>query len=1094
MENQVEEANRINEAVNGFGLSPQQKRVWLLQQANEAFPNRVWCAVSIEGPLDSARLHAAVEQVVSNQEILRTTFHSLPGMRTPLQLVSESSIYWETDLDLSRLNGPEQKARLEALLRKHGRETFHQEVLQLCRVVLSSDLQVLLISLPALCADARTLQNLVREIARCYAGEDFSDEPVQYAVVSEWLNELLESDEAAAGREFWRAHDPRAWPALILPFEKKAAEANGFEIGIFPGIHHERTAEIESLCQEYGATLEAFLLACWQVLLFRLTRQPNIVVETAFDGRADDELKEVFGLLTKYLPIHSRLEQQMTFVNVLEQAQASLDEARKWQECFIWEHSNTPSGSGDSLSLFPIAFEYQEWVRFHARETSFSIQKQFTCPELCKLKLCCFRTADSLTAEFHYHSALFSPADIESLAGRFGLLLEGICRNPEAGIGELEILTSEEKTRILYEFNRTTTIHSVATTPVHQLFEEQVSRTPDAVALICGPETLTYQELNAQANQLAHQLVSVGVRAESIVALLMDRSVEMVVSVLAVLKAGGAYLPLDPGYPEQRLSFMLADAEPRVLLRQRAHSALLRVPAETAVIVVDEQASEAATAETFGSTTANPEMTVSADNLAYVIYTSGSTGQPKGVMISHGGLSNYLSWSSRAYNLSAGRGTPLHSSLSFDLSVTALFNPLITGGWVHLLPEERGVAALSQALRTREEPYSLVKITPAHLAALRQGWGEEKIETDCLVIGGEALCWKEVSHWRAISEDIRLINEYGPTETVVGCCVHEAGAVESEAAIESCVPIGRPIANMQMYVLDEQMNCVPVGVSGELYIGGVGLARGYWGRTELTAERFVPHPYSQEPGARLYRTGDVGRYLETGELEYQGRVDHQVKLRGYRIELGEIEATLRQHEAITDAVVMIRENALGEKQLIAYLVGKGDSSALSQLKSHLKERLPDYMMPTVFVRIQSLPLTANGKVDRAKLPAPDQLNSQTIKSFAAPFVAPRTPFEEELATIWRKLLKVEQVGVHDDFFELGGHSLIATQLALRVQETFNVSLTLQAIFDNATINDLAALITAALSEAEDQAELNQMFEDLKQLSPEEIKVLLETEG
>ena len=1091
MKNQVEEAGHSKEVVSGFRLSPQQRRVWLLQQSNHAFPDRVSCVVAIEGPLDTARLRAAVKKVVSRHEILRTNHHSQPGMKIPLQLVSEASIYWEPDLDLSGLEGPQQ-ARLEVLLCKHGSRTLRQEILQLCCVELSSHMKVLLISLPLLCADAKTLQNLVSEIGRSYNSEEFSDEPVQYAVVSEWLNELLESGEAEAGKEYWRGHDHSAWPGLILPFEKKASEAHEFEVGLFScPIHHERAAQIKLLCKRYRTTPDAFLLACWQVFLFRMSGQPNVVVETAFDGRADEELKELLGPLTKYLPMHSRLRQQMNFVKVLEEAQAATEEARKWHECFNWEHSNTLSGAGNSLSPFPVAFDYEECAKSPVYETSFSIRSQFTCSELFKLKLVCLQTADSLTAEFHYHPAVFSLPDIESLAGRFGQLLESICHDPEAAISELEIITAEEKARILYEFNRPT-ISPSDEPRVHQLFEEQAARTPDAVALVFGPEMLTYQELNERANQLAHQLLSLGVGPESVVALLQERSTEMVISVLAVLKAGGAYLPLDPGYPEQRLSFMLADGKPAVLLLQRAYAGLLEVPAGMAVIVVDEQTSEAA-AEMVGFSSTNPDGAVSASNLAYVIYTSGSTGQPKGVMVSHGGLSNYLSWSSRAYNLSAGRGTPLHSSLSFDLSVTALFNPLITGGWVHLLAEERGVAGLSQALRAGGKPYSLVKITPAHLAVLRQSWGGEKAGTECFVIGGEALSWEEVRHWRAVSGATRLINEYGPTETVVGCCVYQAGAGESEAG-EGGVPIGQPIENMQMYVFDEQMNCVPVGVSGELYIGGIGLARGYRGRPELTAERFVPHPYSLEAGARLYRTGDAGRYLESGELEYQGRVDSQVNLRGYRIELGEIEAVLRQHEAITDAAVVVRESASGEKQLVAYLVGKGDASALSQLQVHLKARLPDYMMPTVFVQIDSLPLTSNGKVDRTKLPVPDQLDSHTKKPFVAPFVAPRTPFEEQLATIWQKLLKVDQVGVHDNFFELGGHSLIATQLALRVQETFDVSLTLQLIFDNPTINDLAAAITMKLSEAEDQAELDQMLEDLKQLSPEEIKVLLETEG
>jgi amino acid adenylation domain-containing protein len=1109
MKKQAEEAEASKEMIQGFRLSPQQKRTWLLQQSERALPERASCAVLIEGAVNNAALRAALDKVVGQHEILRTDFQSLPGMKMALQVVSRSSIKWETAIDLSGLDEQQQAARIEALLQEHVQASpLHQEALRLCCVSLSQERQVLVISLPALCADAQTLQYLVNEIGRCYASslinetlQDEQDEAVPYAVVSEWLNELLGSDEAEAGKDYWRAQNISESPALRLPFEARASGALGFEPRLFSlSVHPERVAVIESLCEKYGATPYALLLACWNVLLFRLGGQSDIVVGAAFDGRADEELKGLLGPLTKYLPVHSQLHGDVKFREILEQAQASVDEATKWQECFTWEQNGTPAGSDAHLNFFPIAFDYQRWAAtFRADEVSFSLQKQFTCPERFKLKLCCLQTETSLTTEFHYDSSLFSPADIESLAGQFDKLLESISRNPEAPINEFEILTDEEKLRILFEFNQTATSYPLES-PAHRLFEQQVVLTPDSVALVFDSQSLTYQQLNERANQLARQLIELGVRPESLVAILMKRSTEMVVSLLAVLKAGAAYLPLDSSYPAQRLSFMLEDAQPVVLLRPAAmKSSLLDVPQGMAVVELDEQKS-AATPDVAEYETTNPEVAVSPDNLAYVIYTSGSTGQPKGVMITHRGLSNYLRWSSRAYGLSASQGTPLHSSLSFDSSITALFNPLITGGWVHLLAEERGVELLSQALLGGSQLYSLVKITPAHLTALRQtargSAAEVEAGTHCFVVGGEALSWDEVQHWRERgARGRRLINEYGPTETVVGCCVYEVGEqAEDEASENAGVPIGRPIANMQMYVLDERLMPVPVGVSGELYIGGVGLARGYCGRAELTAERFIPHPYSTEPGERLYRTGDIGKYRADGALEYVGRVDYQVKVRGYRIELGEIEAVLRQHEGVREAVVLARQSASGEKQLVAYLVGEGESaSTLNQLKAHLRERLPEYMMPTAFVRLDALPLNS-GKVDRKALPAPEQVSLQTARPFVAPFVAPRTPFEEELAVIWQNLLRVERVGVHDNFFELGGHSLIATQLALRVQETFHVSLTLQTIFDGPTISEMTAAITAKLSEEEGQAELNQMLEDLKQLSPDEIKVLLEAEG
>jgi len=626
------------------------------------------------------------------------------------------------------------------------------------------------------------------------------------------------------------------------------------------------------------------------------------------------------------------------------------------------------------------------------------------------------------------------------------------------GAGTNPRLDEAESKRLLYRWNDTRT--EFPPVCVHQLFEAQADRSPDAVAVVCGERQLTYRDLNQRANQVAHFLRKHGVGPETLVGVCLERSLELVIGLLGVWKAGGAYVPLDPAYPSERLGFMVADAGIRTLLTQRKCKALFP-PDQVAMACLDDEWDAMAQ-----EGTGNPNIGVSPDNLAYVMYTSGSTGQPKGAMIPHTGLVNYLSWAIKAYAVEPGGSVPVHSSIAFDLTVTSLYPALLAGGQVELLTEDVGARNLLAALRARGNR-SLVKITPAHLDVLTQQLRSDELAglTKTFVIGGENLPAECLSLWRDYAPGTRLINEYGPTETVVGCCVHEVRPFESR---NGPVPIGRPIANTELYVLDEKLQPVPVGEMGELFIGGAGVARGYLNRPELTQERFLPDPFSGRVGACLYRTGDLARYRADGTLEFLGRDDNQVKVRGYRIELGEIEAALASHPLVQTCAVVAREDTTGNKQLVGYVVPRsGQRLSVEDAQAFLGRQLPEYMVPAHVVFLASLPLTLNGKVDRKALPELSTLEGAVSR----PRTAPRSETARAVAAIWAELFKVETIGLEDDFFDLGGHSLLAIRALARVRDQLGVNLAPQILFENSTLVGLAAAVAEARGEGREVASI-----------------------
>ena len=1036
--------------VKGFRVSPQQRRLWSLQREDQSPHYRTQGAVMIEGELDHDILFTVIKRIISRHEIFRTTFPCDEGTDTPLQVINEDSELFVTEYDLSGYSTQEQTARIESLFDETLREppdTQRCQSLRASLTVLSPQRRALIVSLPAMCADGLALENLVREISVSYAAclyrEDPLEETLQYADIAEWLNELLESGETEAGREYWSQFDLSRLHTLRLPFEGTPAENCCFTPRWVSLQSDPRTAaRVEELAVRLNITSDVVLQACWQALLWRLNGQSDFVVGTLFDHRKYEQLLDSQGLFARYLPVHAQLHARLTFIDLLTQVAAQRRDAFTWQEYFTWPSATELPGETQQSAFFPISFEYlRDGSRYSSAGLTFHLTRYYTCLEPFTIKLSCVRRGAALDTEFHYDSARFSEADLKRVGGQFHTLLANALDDPEAALSELEILSAGERKQLLCEFNDTASDYPRETC-LHQLFEDQVARMPDNVAAVFEDESVTYIELNQRANRLAQHLRENGVGPEVLVGICMERSLEVVVGLLGILKAGAAYVPLDPAYPRERLAYMLRDAGVSVMLTQQR--LLGQLPDHIArVVCIDSDGEDIAR-----QSMENSSVGVRAGNCAYVIYTSGSTGEPKGVQITHRAVVNFLC--SMQHRPGIGRDDALLAvtTLSFDIAALELFLPLSMGARIHIAPRE----VVSDAKRLRElldsSGATMVQATPVTWRMLNGANAGSNAGSLRILCGGEALSGELAQQLVRRSDEVW--NLYGPTESTIWSAIYRLRGDEQGPVL----PIGRAIANTQIYVLDEWLRLMPIGVPGEIYVGGEGLARGYLGQFGLTAERFVPDAFGMRAGERLYKTGDLGSYRPDGNLEFLGRIDQQVKVRGTRIEPGEIEAALLKLAEVREAVVVARDDLRGEKRLIGYVVTEvGHApSTYSRLRQQLAELLPDYMIPAVIVQLKQMPLTANGKVDRRALPAPDH----SRPSLSENYQAARTPAEEMLVGIWSEVLGVERVGVADNFFELGGHSLLATQLVSRVREAFGVEAELRKLFEQPTIAALAA--------------------------------------
>jgi len=1059
-------------------LSFAQQRLWFIDQLdseNSAYNvPRAW---RLSGALDFTALQRSINEIVRRHEVLRTSFITVDGQ--PIQHI-EPSVTLSLDLiHLAELNDSEIESTVELQVREEIQKPFdlaRGPLLRAKLLKLSEDDHLLLLTMHHIVSDGWSMGVLFRELSRLYGAfargnpSPLDNLPIQYADYAVWQRGWLQGDVLESKLPYWR-RQLQNLTVLQLPTDRQRPAVQRYR-GARARVTFDSalTKKLWALSRDENATLYITLLAAFQILLSRYSGQEDIAVGSPIAGRSISELEGLIGYFLNTLVLRGDLSNNPTFREFLRRMRDVALEAYAHQDVPFEKlvEELAPARDMSRNPLFQVMFVLQ-----NAPDAALALEGM----EICSLPLEIYsakfdlalsvrESAQGFQTNWDYASDLFDAATIKRMARHFERLLEAVVADPDQPIGELPLLTESERNQLLVEWNDTAADYPKDRC-IQQLFEAQAACAPNSVAVVFKNKQLTYAELNTRANQLAHYLRKIAVGPDALIGICVERSLEMVIGLLGILKAGAGYVPLDPSHPAERLEFILADAQVSILLTQeglleRGGSRIDDRDCRSSIfnplhrICLDRDweliAKESDT---------NPESTITPDSLAYVIYTSGSTGKPRGVQITHGSLLDLVFWHLRTFSVtSIDRATQL-AGPGFDAAVWELWPCLTVGASVHI-PDDMtrlDAAALRDWLVAQAITISFV---PTALAErlMTLDWPQQTA-LRILLTGGDAL--------RVYPPDtlpFRVFNNYGPTEcTVVTTSAH----IGPSSAPLVPPTIGRPIANSQVYILDAHRNPVPIGTVGEIYIGGDGVARGYLNQPELTAEKFILHSFDDEPPRRLYKTGDLARYLPDGNIEFCGRIDDQVKIRGYRIELGEIEAVLAEHPAVSQAVVMVREDTPGEKRLVAYVVPADSSvSDIDPPRVFLNKRLPNYMRPAAYVLLERLPLTANGKIDRQALPAPRYDQQAGDK-----FVTPRDVLEESIANVWREVLHLERIGVHDNFFELGGHSLTATQVFARLRRTLRSEIALRDMFEFPTIAEFAEV--ARILETGSQLKLSPDF-------------------
>jgi amino acid adenylation domain-containing protein len=1053
-------------------LSFAQQRLWFLDQLDPgSAAYNIPVGLRLRGRLDVAALSLALREVVRRHEVLRTTFETREG--EPVQIIAPNARTFLPVVDLRGLAEAVRAREVSRLAQEEARAPFdlgRGPLLRQSLLALDCEEHAALVTMHHIVSDGWSTGVLVRELRTLYAAflagrpSPLPELPVQYADFAVWQRRWLTGEVLQAELEHWRGHLGQTPSTPELPVDRPRPAVRTWRGGrrglLLPA---GLAASLQKLARRSGATLFMTLLAAWKALCQRSTGQSEMIVGTPIAGRTHAATEGLIGLFVNTLVLRTGLEGDPGFTELLGRVREVTLEAYAHQglpfEKLVEELR--PERRLSQSALFQVMFALQNAPRERLELSGVELVPLESDSGVAKfdLTLTLGEEEGRLGGVLVYAAELFDAATAERLLSHYKEILSGIVAEPAARLSELPLLGSAERHQLLVEWNDTRQTLAEPEACVHQLFEAQVKRSPEAVAVACEGETLSYGEVDLQANRLAYRLRRMGVGPETRVVLWGRRSPAMIVGMLGILKAGGAYVPIDADVPRERLVAILQDlareGAPVIVVAQEAVAERLSDPNVRLVRLEEVLGTEP------GRQVASSLSGVGAANAAYLIYTSGSTGEPKAVEVEHRQLVNYLSGVVAQLGLGPGSGYALMQPLSVDACKTAVYPPLLTGGTLHIISEERALDGPRLAEYLGRHEMDVLKLAPSHLIALQSSVPEDGLlPREWLLLGGEASRRDWILGLRAKGR-CRILNQYGPTETTVAVLACRIEPDLADGPSQSA-PLGRPQPNTRVYVLDAAQRSVPVGIAGEIAIGGAGVARGYFGRPAFTAEKFVPDGFAgvAEAGSRLYRTGDLARFLANGDLEFLGRIDHQIKIRGFRVELGEIEASLYRHPEVQEAVVAGWEGRPGEVQLVAYLTARREPPpAPEQLRGFLKERLPAHMVPSSFVVLESLPRTAHGKADRKALarigPAP----------VSTTYTAPRTPVEELLAGIWSHLLQVERVGVHDNFFDLGGHSLLATRVVSRVRESFGVELPLSSLFEAPRLADLAVAVERARAAA-----------------------------
>ncbi|AHJ29027.1 non-ribosomal peptide synthetase [Nodularia spumigena CS-584] len=1059
-------------------LSFAQQRLWFLEQlqlGNATY--NLPTAVRLKGNLDVRVLERSLNEIIQRHEVLRTQFKTVNG--NPVLHIQPSVTLPLAVINLQAFNPLEQDEEVRHLALKAAQTPFDLATDVLLRVKilrLAKDENVVLFTMHHIVSDGWSMEILIKELATLYNAfstnqpSPLPELAIQYVDFAIWQRQWLQGEVLDTQLDYWRQQLGGILPVLQLPTDYPRGRVQTFRGAIESfSLSPQLSQDIIKIAKSAGVTSFVTLLTAYKILLHRYTGQTDILVGTPVANRHRREIEGLIGFFVNTLVLRTNLTDNPSFQDLLQQLKNTTWQAYDHQDIPFEKLVEVlqPERDLSFNPLFQVKFRLENAPTEKLELPGLTLTPLNRTEASAKLDLSLdmYETSAGFVGAFEYNRDLFAPETISRMVGHFQTLLTAIVENPEKRISELPLLTESERQKILIDWNQTQ-VEFPSHLTFQDLFAAQVEKTPDAVAVVYTPpqpspdkeegvvvESLTYRELNQKSNQVAHYLQKKGVKPEIIVGLCVERSPLMIIALLGILKAGGAYLPLDPNYPPERLGYMLADSQVPILLTETSLKPALSTPPNYEIIYLDtdwEIISQCSTE--------NPKSEVTPENLAYLIYTSGSTGKPKGVLIPHIGLTNLTKHKIEICDVHPGDCVLQFFSLSFDASIPEIIMALGSGAKLCLAKSESLLPGETLLQLLQNNAVTHITITPSALSLIPSA---DLPHLRMILVGGEAPSPELIAKW---SEERRFINAYGPTEVTVNASMVLCGNGHP------LLPTIRPSANKQLYILDNYLQPVPIGVIGELYIGGIGLARGYLNRPDLTNQKFIPNPFSQlsvisyqlsvNSQPRLYKTGDLACYLPDGRIKLLGRIDNQVKIRGFRIEPQEVETVLCQNSGVRAGVVIIREDQPEQKRLVAYVIpneetreqGKENLLTSQSLRSFMREKLPEYLVPSAFVLLDNLPLTPNGKVDIYSLPAPEEIVS------TSEFIAPRTQIEAQLANIYTQILNLEKVSIHDDFFELGGHSLIATQLISQALQVFQVELTVMDLFDAPTVAGMAERI------------------------------------